>query len=77
MYDAMECADCSHAVIDETQRDTWHGLWLQQLELREVNDIGPAAQAKIEESIATVKQILRKLDPGVADAPGKEPHVAS
>ncbi|WP_088710791.1 hypothetical protein, partial [Noviherbaspirillum denitrificans] len=77
LYDAMECADCSHAVIDETQRDTWHGLWLQQLELREVNDIGPAAQAKIEESIATVKQILRKLDPGVADAPGKEPHVAS
>lgn len=61
LYDSMRCIDCSHGLIDEAHRPIWQGIWHQQLELRNLTDIGPAAKARVEESIIAVQTILGKL----------------
>lgn len=61
MIEKTRCNDCSHAVIDDRKTAIWQRIYQQQMELRQISDIGPAGQARIERDIQRCEQVLNKL----------------
>lgn len=52
---------CVNAVITEEHKGKWSGIYKQQLELRNLNDIGPAGQQRVERDIKISKRVLIEL----------------
>lgn len=59
------CGDCGNAVIDESRKPVWQGIYAQQLELRELPDIGPGGQQRVERDIQRCRKVL--IDLGAAE----------
>ncbi|PWN56430.1 tyrosine-type recombinase/integrase [Abyssibacter profundi] len=59
------CGDCGNAVIDESRKPIWQGIYAQQLELRDLPDIGPGGQERVERDIARCRKVL--IDLGAAE----------
>ena len=59
--EATRCGDCANSVIDDKNLRRWMGIYQQQLELREIQDLGPAAEVRIERDIQRCEQVLRDL----------------
>lgn len=55
------CADCSNAVIDESRKSVWQGIYDQQIEMRDLTDIGPGGTERIERDIKRCKTVLTGL----------------
>ncbi|QNI04094.1 tyrosine-type recombinase/integrase [Halomonas sp. SH5A2] len=55
------CADCSNAVIDESRKSVWQGIYAQQLELRELSDIGPGGTERVERDIKRCAMVLKNF----------------
>ncbi|MCO7216693.1 tyrosine-type recombinase/integrase [Halomonas sp. OfavH-34-E] len=55
------CADCGNAVIDESRKSVWQGIYAQQLELRDLTDIGPGGTERVERDIERCKVVLKDL----------------
>ncbi|WP_036306569.1 hypothetical protein [Methyloglobulus morosus] len=58
------CVDCENSVIDDTKKAVWQGIYQQQLELLEINDIGHAAKARVRRNVEKVAGILADLGMG-------------
>lgn len=59
LYDAPRCGGCSQSLIDESTLTIWKGIGRQQLELRNVDDIGPGGKQKVEDNILIVAGVLK------------------
>nr|WP_289073130.1 tyrosine-type recombinase/integrase [uncultured Halomonas sp.] len=55
------CADCGNSVIDESRKSAWQGIYAQQLELRELTDIGPGGSERVENDIERCELVLKGL----------------
>jgi hypothetical protein len=55
------CADCGNAVIDESRKFVWQGIYSQQLELRDLTDIGPGGTERVERDIERCEVVLKGL----------------
>ncbi|NEV65121.1 hypothetical protein [Thiorhodococcus minor] len=55
------CGDCQNAVIDRRNLKRWAGIYAQQLELRDIEDLGPAAKLRVDRDIARCEQVLQDL----------------
>jgi integrase len=55
------CGDCGNAVIDESRKPVWQTIYAQQLELRDLPDIGPGGQQRIERDIQRCRKVLIDL----------------
>lgn len=55
------CGDCGNAVIDESRKPVWQGIYAQQLELRELPDIGPGGLERVERDLERCRNVLTDL----------------
>lgn len=55
------CADCDNAVIDESRKPVWQGIYAQQIELRDLTDIGPGGTERVKRDIEHCKTVLQGL----------------
>lgn len=59
--DTTRCADCKQSVIDDTRQTIWESIYAQQVELRQIDDIGPSGQERVERDINRCKKVLSDL----------------
>ncbi|WP_295004783.1 tyrosine-type recombinase/integrase [uncultured Dechloromonas sp.] len=59
LFEAFRCGDCGNSVIDENQLPIWECIRAQQLELLEMDDIGPGGRTK---ALAALKRADAVLD---------------
>ena len=55
------CADCGNAVIDESRKAVWQGIYAQQIELRDLTDIGPGGTERVERDLKRCEAVLKGL----------------
>lgn len=61
MIEKTRCGECAHALIDDRKKSIWQKIYKQQLELRNIKDIGPSGRARIERDIKRCEDTLRNL----------------
>jgi hypothetical protein len=61
VIEKTRCSDCDNSVIDDKNLRRWSGIYRQQQELRNIEDLGPAAQTRIERDIKRCEQVLSDL----------------
>ena len=66
LYEATRCSDCKFAVIDDTHRVVWQGLWSQQVELLALDDIGESGKERVRRDIRRISSVLCGLGVDVA-----------
>ena len=60
--EGARCPGCEHSVIERKRHGTWYeDTHKQQLELSQINDMGPAGQQRIERDIEQYEQVLKDL----------------
>ena len=55
------CGDCGNAIIDESRKPVWQGIYTQQLELSQLPDIGPGGQERVERDLERCRKVLTDL----------------
>ncbi|TAJ55733.1 MAG: hypothetical protein EPN60_09080 [Nevskiaceae bacterium] len=55
------CGDCSNAVIDKGRQPIWSGIYRQQLELRDLRDIGEGGRQRVERDLERARRVLVEL----------------
>ncbi|MEQ9130853.1 MAG: tyrosine-type recombinase/integrase [Marinovum algicola] len=55
------CGDCGNAIIDESRRPVWQGIYAQQFELSQLPDIGPGGQERVERDLRRCRKVLTDL----------------
>lgn len=55
------CEDCQHSVIDDKKRIWWEAVYAQQIELRQIEDLGASGSATVERAIARCEKVLSGL----------------
>ena len=61
LYEATRCVDCKKGVIDESFASVWQGIHAQQLELLELDDVGPAVQQRAQREVRLSRKVLEEL----------------
>ncbi len=61
MIEKTRCGECAHSVIDDRKKSIWQRIYKQQLELRDIKDIGASGKARIERDIKRCEDTLKKL----------------
>ncbi|WP_432218606.1 tyrosine-type recombinase/integrase [Pseudomonas kribbensis] len=61
LYEATRCPGCKHSVIDENFAETWQDIYLQQLELLEIEDAGPAIRQRAERDLQISLNVISSL----------------
>lgn len=65
LYDATYCAECDSAIVTEDKRSIWELLAQQMLEVRVLEDTGPAGRQLADRSLAAFDRILIPLGSSV------------
>lgn len=56
------CADCSESVIEKTRHGAYfRGVYMQQIELRQIDDIGEAGKQRVERDIERCERVLKDI----------------
>lgn len=61
LFEATHCADCGNSVIDKTHAPIWRGIYFQQRELLELDDIGPGGRARARRDLERTRAVLARL----------------
>lgn len=61
LFEATRCADCGHAVIDDSHVPIWQGIRAQQQELLALDDIGPGGRQRATDALAKAEDVLQTL----------------
>jgi integrase len=61
IIEATRCGDCANSVIDDKNLRRWTAIYQQQQELRDIENLGPGAQSRIERDIQRCEQVLSDL----------------
>lgn len=56
-----QCEDCEHGCIDDTHKPFWEGLYLQQIELRQIDDLTDSGSKTVERTIERCEKVLTEL----------------
>ena len=56
-----QCEDCEHGCIDDSHKSFWEGLYLQQIELRQIDDLNDSGSKTVERTIERCKKVLTGL----------------
>ncbi len=70
LADKTRCGDCHNAIIDDRKTAVWQGIYSQQLELRELDDIGEVGRLRVERDIVRCEQVLKQLNVNVENLCG-------
>ena len=56
------CVDCSESVIEKKRHGTYFkGVYMQQIELRQIDDIGEAGKQRVERDIERCERVLKDI----------------
>lgn len=56
------CVDCEESIIEKNRHGAFFkGIYIQQLELRRIDDIGPSGKQRIERDIVRCEKVLKEL----------------
>lgn len=61
LFEATRCADCGHAVIDDSHVPIWQGIRAQQQELLALDDIGPGGRQRVSDALSKAEEVLGSL----------------
>jgi site-specific recombinase XerD len=61
LYESTRCVDCKNAVIDEEYRDVWRGIYEQHLEMLDLDDLGPVANARVRRDLALAAKVIAEF----------------
>lgn len=61
MVERTRCSGCNNAVIDDRKKEIWLGIYKQQLELKNIDDIGLSGKTRIERDIERCEHVLEEL----------------
>lgn len=61
LYEMTSCGGCGEGLVDDSQKDVWHNLHLQQRELLSLDDIGPGGRSRVLRDIQRVEKVLSDL----------------
>lgn len=61
LYEATRCVHCNDGVIDPSFAETWQEIHVQQRELLELDDAGPAVRARAEREVRLAAVVLSDL----------------
>lgn len=56
-----QCESCEHGCIDDSQKPFWEGLYRQQIELRQIDDLTDSGQKTIERTMERCEKVLTDL----------------
>lgn len=56
-----QCEDCEHGCIDDSQKPFWEGLYLQQIELRQIDDLDESGSKTVERAMERCERVLTDL----------------
>ncbi|EHJ06154.1 Phage integrase family protein [Marinobacter sp. DSM 26671] len=56
-----QCEDCEHGCIDDSQKPFWEGLYLQQIELRQIDDLDDSGSKTVERTMERCERVLTDL----------------
>jgi len=60
--EGARCPGCEHSVIERKRHGTWYeDAYKQQLELSQIDDLGPAGKQRIERDIEQYEQVVKDL----------------
>jgi len=63
VIEATRCIGCNDSIIEKSRHgEYFKGLYLQQIELRQIDDIGEAGKQRVERDIERCEQVLKELD---------------
>lgn len=55
------CDECDHGIVDRRNVQHWQGMLIQQLELVDMDDIGDAGKASVQEGLVRTEKVLTAL----------------
>jgi integrase len=61
LIDKGHCVYCNNGVIDDTKRELWEGIYRQQCELLELDDIGPGGRQRVLHDLRAAEKVLNDL----------------
>lgn len=56
-----QCEGCEHGCIDDTHTPFWEGLYLQQIELRQIDDLTDSGSRTVERTMERCEKVLTDL----------------
>jgi len=56
-----QCESCEHGVIDDKKQMLWEAVYVQQIELRQLHDMGESENLTIERAITRCEKVLTDL----------------
>lgn len=56
-----QCEACEHGCVDDSHKPFWEGLYVQQIELRQIEGLGEAGSKTVERTIDRCEQVLADL----------------
>ena len=56
-----QCDECEHAVIDDKKQAFWEGVYAQQTELKQIDDLGDSGQSTVNKAILRCEKVLSDL----------------
>ena len=61
------CEECEHGLIDDKQKMKWEAIYVQQLELRQIDDLGESGSKTVESAIKRCEKVLRDLGADISE----------
>lgn len=61
IYEAIRCGSCSAGVIDQSHAITWQQIHLNNLQLAQIRDCGPAVEIRAKREVAMSATVLKEL----------------
>ena len=62
MIEGTRCVDCDESIIEKVRHGAYFkGVYIQQLELRQIDDIGEVGKQRIERDIERCERVLKDL----------------
>lgn len=60
--ESTACVDCDESIIEKSRHGAYFkGIYIQQLELRRIDDIGAAGKQRVERDIVRCEKVLKEL----------------
>ncbi|MCE0760576.1 hypothetical protein LWH94_15385 [Marinobacter sp. G11] len=56
-----QCEGCEHGCIDDSHKPFWEGLYMQQIELRQIDDLDDSGSKTVERTMERCEKVLTDL----------------
>ncbi|WP_404471255.1 tyrosine-type recombinase/integrase [Vreelandella venusta] len=66
-----QCEDCEHGCIDDSNKAFWEGLYFQQIELKQIDDLTEGGSKTVERTIERCERVLSDLGVNLMELKGQ------